>query len=820
MSGNPFPIDRSLRETEVLTPTEGQTSFGPTIIKFWDIEDVEVWLKPVNGEWAEQTTGFSITKEPGIFSPITVTFSSGLTAQDKVYILSRRLHERLGSVTQGGKINSGNLERELDRVATNFQEVRRDLSRLPTPLPDSGGYDLRNLPLKNIPQETINEFKLNALFSGIEPFESVAEDDDILFVLDASNDNAPRRILRSNFLAGVTAAVTATRPKDVAALQADTILTYTAGLPGTVSPGVIIETLRERYRYEIAASSVTDQDLITANGVKLYVLPVDDKYQPEQWGATGTADDGPLFQKVAAKCLSEDRVLQCKGTKTYTLLTWTRIAGKIRIEGNGATIRGPVSGGATFSLPTGYVDVQNVKFDRWKHAFQVLLSDPEMLPITGGKIIGNHFTNNGSAIIYGLPINLECPVGTLRVSHNEIDGAGTLTYIGIRIGTDDETLVSGWNDYTIFRNKISNISAIGTQDVYAILSYGSPRKINHNRIYNVVSVDGRCFGIYTKNVESEICGNTIILLITGGVTVESKDCVAISMKGDTRVGTPGSMSPAGRKLICMLNHIRTIGAQDLVTPANAYGTGIRSQNEENFISKNTVEDVGNIGIDVNDNGVIGTTVIDNFVRGNNIVGLYGIWFNSKTDGGRIVLNRIRDFVYALRFDSNGDTLSNLVVADNWIYTTQANAYAFRFGGGATTNSIRIEGNDIVLPGDGMVFLFGSAPTKLKYANNNDKPVVDAGGTFANGALPSDMAMDHNTGFKTKMKGAASIPTGGGGSTAHGLIAAPTYVKTGFPSINGYTCAYSTNATNVNLTHNSLNTETVEFQAFTQYALNM
>ena len=59
----------------------------------------------------------------------------------------------------------------------------------------------------------------------------------------------------------------------VAALFADTALTYIAAQPGTVTAGDIIQTRSERYSYEVAASGASDQHISTAGGVKLYILP-------------------------------------------------------------------------------------------------------------------------------------------------------------------------------------------------------------------------------------------------------------------------------------------------------------------------------------------------------------------------------------------------------------------------------------------------------------------------------------------------------------------------------------------------------------------
>lgn len=129
MAGNPYPIDRELRESAVFVAAEGQKVFGATVFKIWDSHDLQVWKSLAGSDvWEHIVTGVVIEKvEEEAFANCTARFSLSLDAGDRVVLISRRLHERLGSVTQGGVINSISLERELDRIATVTQEIRRDL---------------------------------------------------------------------------------------------------------------------------------------------------------------------------------------------------------------------------------------------------------------------------------------------------------------------------------------------------------------------------------------------------------------------------------------------------------------------------------------------------------------------------------------------------------------------------------------------------------------------------------------------------------------------------------------------------------------------
>jgi hypothetical protein len=92
-------------------------------------------------------------------------------------------------------------------------------------------------------------------------------------------------------------AATSTQSKDtVAALLADTSLTYTAGSATSVTTGAIVRTRSEGFAYSVAASGASDHHVATAGGVKLYVRPSSDgSVSPVQFGAvpfTSAQDSG------------------------------------------------------------------------------------------------------------------------------------------------------------------------------------------------------------------------------------------------------------------------------------------------------------------------------------------------------------------------------------------------------------------------------------------------------------------------------------------------------------------------------------------------
>jgi len=77
---------------------------------------------------------------------------------------------------------------------------------------------------------------------------------------------------------------------DVAAVLADTALTYTTGGPSSVVAGDYVQTRKEGFAYKVAASGASDQHLVTAGGVKLYVMPdVDGAFPVAALTAVATA---------------------------------------------------------------------------------------------------------------------------------------------------------------------------------------------------------------------------------------------------------------------------------------------------------------------------------------------------------------------------------------------------------------------------------------------------------------------------------------------------------------------------------------------------
>jgi hypothetical protein len=116
--------------------------------------------------------------------------------------------------------------------------------------------------------------------------QTFANGDQLSVVRDVLNGNAGDiNVLQSQNAKSVS---------DVAALLANTSLTYTVGSNDTVAAGNIVQTRAENFSYQVAASGATDQNITTAGGVKLYALT----FNAQAFGAVGNgiADDTTALQ--------------------------------------------------------------------------------------------------------------------------------------------------------------------------------------------------------------------------------------------------------------------------------------------------------------------------------------------------------------------------------------------------------------------------------------------------------------------------------------------------------------------------------------------
>lgn len=124
----PYPISRESREEAVFFG-DGGAVYGPFALKIFDIDDVEVWTRLSGGRWTIATPTVAKVDPAAAFSTFTITFAANVALTTKIKVLSARVHERSAGVTAGTKLAPDALEKELTKLGTIVQELRRDLDR-------------------------------------------------------------------------------------------------------------------------------------------------------------------------------------------------------------------------------------------------------------------------------------------------------------------------------------------------------------------------------------------------------------------------------------------------------------------------------------------------------------------------------------------------------------------------------------------------------------------------------------------------------------------------------------------------------------------
>lgn len=133
MAENPYPIPRQLRMSEILDGDGGDT-YGPFDFEIFDPEDVLVCAQAVDELRFTETAGVTVTKVNGnsVLNPLdffTITFPSNVPATTRYVVLSSRVAARDAGVISGTRINPDALEKEFSKIATQQQELRRDVGR-------------------------------------------------------------------------------------------------------------------------------------------------------------------------------------------------------------------------------------------------------------------------------------------------------------------------------------------------------------------------------------------------------------------------------------------------------------------------------------------------------------------------------------------------------------------------------------------------------------------------------------------------------------------------------------------------------------------
>lgn len=224
------------------------------------------------------------------FNTITVTPTSALIAKinaliaadptETNFITVRRQLDHLTEATAAGVRYTQFTAREFDRLAMRDQQLEEQLNRALTLGPQFVG-DAPKLQLNEV--EPGRALIFNADGTAIEAGPDVAD-------LDAA----------------ASAAVVAVAAADAAALYAPAYFEDYAEMmldDAAWAAGTVLNTRARGHVYRVAPVSASDQNITRSDGVKLYVLPLQNGcYTPFQWGAVGdgVASDATAFLAASA----------------------------------------------------------------------------------------------------------------------------------------------------------------------------------------------------------------------------------------------------------------------------------------------------------------------------------------------------------------------------------------------------------------------------------------------------------------------------------------------------------------------------------------
>lgn len=144
MSTTPYPVPRSTRQTDILVGNGGKV-YGPFDgLQIFDNEDVVVYSRATT-DVPFSPVPVTVAKVSGLsFDFFTIEFSEDIPATTEFIVSSERIPERSAGVKKGTMLDSTALEKELSKIATTEQELRRDVGRA---LKVGFGQEPQDIPL-------------------------------------------------------------------------------------------------------------------------------------------------------------------------------------------------------------------------------------------------------------------------------------------------------------------------------------------------------------------------------------------------------------------------------------------------------------------------------------------------------------------------------------------------------------------------------------------------------------------------------------------------------------------------------------------------
>lgn len=428
------------------------------------------------------------------------------------------------------------------------------------------------------------------------------------------------------------------------------------------------------------------------------------------------------------------------GTSLLTGWAQKNITAALKITaGPGAAFKGEAA--TSFINPAGGdIDIDGVQFDTW---LQVIENAEADATVTDSLRVTNCEFRTMSAT----PISHECQLNKAWIRGNHFSALAPALNVkayAIRIGTNTYANQDNWSQYVIAENTADGIHAIGTGDAAFCLVYGHRCSIFGNKIKDVDTANGECWGIYTKTRYSQVLGNSIEDLVTAGASLH-----AINIKGTDRGVVT---SPNGYANIVSAN----------VVKLDNDGNGIRIQCEDilcngNFVenadkaivvdqpSANTPENVvitGNhlllsttgalkYGVELS-GAVSGVKIADNLIDGQGGTGhCVRLACTDHCSDIAIVNNTMKDASRGVSDNTTaGKVKTSVQVNGNQIVRMSGDAIA-----GKGIDGYQIRGNQFeAITGAYMLFDAGDVPTRLDIGDNGGMEFQTVDGTLTNAII--------------------------------------------------------------------------------------
>lgn len=278
--------------TENLFNGTGVTTVFATNIYAFTADQVFVYIRENGIDTLKTLTTHYTLTNLDVPAGVTVTMLIAPTATQKLVVVRGTPKTQELNLTSTRAYNPEALMDALDRVVMMMQEVTNKIAR-----------SFKVKPGLGTPTETT--------------------DPDALANLVTFAASASASATAAAASAGQAALFDGPWLANVAALLANTSLTYTTGTSSSVAVGSFVRTREEGFAYRVAAAAATDHHVATAGGVKLYVLAGAGGFNAKAFGARGddATDDTAALAKWVVACQNRAGFLPA-GIYRHTGLTF------------------------------------------------------------------------------------------------------------------------------------------------------------------------------------------------------------------------------------------------------------------------------------------------------------------------------------------------------------------------------------------------------------------------------------------------------------------------------------------------------------------